>query len=347
MGYGALARHLGADQPFYGLQPRGLDGRGLLQTRVERMARHYLRAVRSVQPTGPYFLGGRCLGGLVAFEMARRLVADGQRVALLVILDSLGPSWELRQLPGGLPFDEVMNLALVRARSEGFDFGDVFQPAGERAFLEWLREPVAAWNGATVNRYLLEAYLNRPDVAAAYPSLEGEGVERVVDWGWVSGRREMGMSEALLPSPTGAAAALRTPRESRFAEARSRATRRMGDWVDVATRGRIRRFAPRRLERLGEISSSAAHRYRAGPYRGRIMLIRTEEFHDNVEIARWYGVESGGVDVCTVAGSHRSMLREPDVASLAATLEDCIDAALSPDRSPGDLAPATLETPPA
>jgi thioesterase domain-containing protein len=115
----------------------------------------------------------------------------------------------------------------------------------------------------------------------------------------------------------------------------------MGDWADVLTRGRIRRFAPRRLERLGEISSSAAHRYRARPYRGRITLIRSEEFHDNVEIARWYGVESGGVDVRTVAGSHRSMLREPDVASLAATLEDCIDAVLRDSRSSSRVAPAS------
>ena len=131
---------------------------------------------------------------------------------------------------------------------------------GERAFLEWLREPVASWNGATVNRYLLEAYLNRPDVQSAYPSLEREGVERVVDWGWVSGPSEMGMSKALLPSPTPAAAALSTPRGSPIADRRSRAARRVGDWADVLTRGRIRRFAPRRLERLGEISSSAARR---------------------------------------------------------------------------------------
>jgi thioesterase domain-containing protein len=116
--------------------------------------------------------------------------------------------------------------------------------------------------------------------------------------------------------------------------------RRVGDWADVATRGRVRRFAPRRLERLGEISSSAARRFRARPYGGRITLLRSEEFHDNVEIARWYGVESGGVDVRLVAGSHRSMLREPDVASLAATLEDCIDAVVLDTGSPEHVAPS-------
>jgi thioesterase domain-containing protein len=52
------------------------------------MAACYLEAVRSFQPVGPYFLGGYCFGGNVACEMARQLVAQGQRVALLVLLDS-------------------------------------------------------------------------------------------------------------------------------------------------------------------------------------------------------------------------------------------------------------------
>src|SRR5271169_4879378 len=66
-----LAGHLGADQPFYGIEPEGMDGRCFQRTTVEEMAENYLSEVRKVQPTGPYFLGGYCFGGLVAFEMAR------------------------------------------------------------------------------------------------------------------------------------------------------------------------------------------------------------------------------------------------------------------------------------
>ncbi len=326
VGYGALARHLSSDQRFYGLQPRGLDGRAALRTSVPGLARHYLHAVREVQPHGPYLLGGRCFGGLVAFEMARMLEARGEPVALLLVLDSIGPSWEPRTLPGGLPYDEVMNLARVRAGAEGFDLGDVFTADGAAAFLTWLREPVVSGGGAVVNRYLYEAYRARPDVQAVYPLLDEGDAARLVHWGWVSGRREMGMTEALLPPTDEPLVALPG---TRARDTLHHVAARAGDWADVATRGRVPRLAERRLRRLQEVASSAARSYRAGPYRGRITLVRTREFLDNVEVARWHGVDTAGVDEVVAAGSHRSMLREPDVAVLADLLQACIDGALA------------------
>jgi thioesterase domain-containing protein len=90
----ALADLLGPDQPFYALQPAGLDGHEPPQKQVEDMAAHYIREIRTVQPAGPYFLGGRCFGGLVAFEMAQQLTAAGEHVALLAIFDTiLLPEW--------------------------------------------------------------------------------------------------------------------------------------------------------------------------------------------------------------------------------------------------------------
>jgi amino acid adenylation domain-containing protein len=324
VGFGALARHLSPDQPFYALQPRGLDGRRLLQTSVTAMARHYVRAVRTVQPTGPYLLGGRCLGALVAYEMARQLETDGQEVTLLAILDSLGPHWKPRLLSNGFAFDPVMNLALLRARSVGVDFGDVFAPPGTNAFIAWLREPVIIDEQA-VSRYLFEAYQARPDVQRAYPNVPGQDVVRLIDWGWISGRREMGMHEELLPTPSAWASALRLPNASRMTAAR--VATRAGDWIDVATRGRLPVLAARRERRLQAIALEAAARYRAAPYQGRITLIRSEEYLGNVEIARWHGLATGGVEERLTAGTHRSMLREPDVGAVADCLEGCIDDA--------------------
>ena len=80
-----LARGLGEDQPFYAVQPHGLDG-GPIPQSIERMADSHLEAVRSVQPKGPYLLGGYCNGAAVAFEVARRLRVQGERVDLLVLL---------------------------------------------------------------------------------------------------------------------------------------------------------------------------------------------------------------------------------------------------------------------
>ena len=68
--YAPLARHLGSDQPFYGLQAAGLEGDQEPGDEVEAMAARYLAAVRAVQPHGPYRLGGWSFGGLVAFAMA-------------------------------------------------------------------------------------------------------------------------------------------------------------------------------------------------------------------------------------------------------------------------------------
>ena len=76
-----LSRAMGLDQPFYGLEPEGLDGRRVRRTTVEKMAEHYLTEIRRVQRQGPYFLGGYCFGGLVAFEMARQLEQQGDRAA--------------------------------------------------------------------------------------------------------------------------------------------------------------------------------------------------------------------------------------------------------------------------
>ncbi len=84
-----LAGRLGAEQPLYGLQSRGLlDGEAPHAT-IEEMAEHYLREMRQVRPAGPYLLGGWSLGGLIAFEMAQQLDRVGERPALLALLDAL------------------------------------------------------------------------------------------------------------------------------------------------------------------------------------------------------------------------------------------------------------------
>lgn len=88
--YRELALHLGSDQPFYGLQPQGLDGKQLPYTRVEDMAAHYIQQIQTIQPHEPYLIGGYSSGGIIAYEMARQLVMQGKKVALLVLFDTYG-----------------------------------------------------------------------------------------------------------------------------------------------------------------------------------------------------------------------------------------------------------------
>ncbi|QIR38206.1 amino acid adenylation domain-containing protein [Tolypothrix sp. PCC 7910] len=96
IGYQTLVRHLGTEQPVYGLQAQGLDGKQAPHTRVEDMASHYIQEIRTVQPHGPYLLGGFSSGGIIAFEMARQLVAQGDRVDLLAMFDTYNPSLYIR-----------------------------------------------------------------------------------------------------------------------------------------------------------------------------------------------------------------------------------------------------------
>ncbi|TDB98025.1 amino acid adenylation domain-containing protein [Actinomadura sp. 7K534] len=86
-GYLQFQRHLGPDQPIYGLQARAFT-RPDLPGSVAEMAEDYLEQVRAVRPSGPYHLAGWSLGGLVAYEMAVRLQAAGERVGLLALIDA-------------------------------------------------------------------------------------------------------------------------------------------------------------------------------------------------------------------------------------------------------------------
>jgi amino acid adenylation domain-containing protein len=88
VGFIELARHMKPDYPFYGLQSQGLDGKQALLTSIEAMAAHYLEEMRTVQPKGPYHIGGFSLGGVVAYEMARQLAVRGEEVGLLVLFDT-------------------------------------------------------------------------------------------------------------------------------------------------------------------------------------------------------------------------------------------------------------------
>jgi len=92
LGYRTLAQLLGAKQPFYGLQARGLDGRQEPLSKMETIASHYLEEVLSVRPEGPFLLGGYSFGAIVAFEMAQQLHARGHETVLLAIVDQEVPN---------------------------------------------------------------------------------------------------------------------------------------------------------------------------------------------------------------------------------------------------------------
>jgi thioesterase domain-containing protein len=69
--------------------------------------------------------------------------------------------------------------------------------------------------------------------------------------------------------------------------------------------------------------------YRAGPIAAPVALIRSEELRHDAQLARWYGVETGGIEEFYVNGSHLSMMREPDARFLAHRVEACVDLVMA------------------
>lgn len=99
-----LVRHIHSRRSIYGMQTKGVDGVDKPLDRIEDMAQFYLDAIREIQPRGPYVLMGYSLGGLVTLEMAQRLSENGERLSLLVMVDSYP---HFRYLPLGQRADVV------------------------------------------------------------------------------------------------------------------------------------------------------------------------------------------------------------------------------------------------
>jgi thioesterase domain-containing protein len=90
--YRALVRYLADDQPFFGLQPPGLDGQTQPLTRVEDLAAYFASQIREFRPVGPHVLAGYCAGGTLAFELARQLARDGAEIKFVALFHSPYPS---------------------------------------------------------------------------------------------------------------------------------------------------------------------------------------------------------------------------------------------------------------
>ena len=100
-GYSNLAAHLGTDQPVYGMEPYAFKSDRAVT--VEEMAVRYAKDLCAFQSKGPYYLGGYCFGGYVAYEMARYLEHQGKQVGLLLLIDSAAPNSGYERIPWWRP----------------------------------------------------------------------------------------------------------------------------------------------------------------------------------------------------------------------------------------------------
>jgi amino acid adenylation domain-containing protein len=175
--YVHLAHQLGANQPCYGLQARGLEEGQETHSRIEDMAAYYIEALRTVQAQGPYLIGGWSMGGVVAFEMAQQLHTQGQRVALLALLDARIPTadddladedFEMRLLVdfvryfglslapqdalARLPKQELMEHVLEHAKKAGLMPSDI-EVSHAEPFIELCKADFRATRNYVLHRY--------------------------------------------------------------------------------------------------------------------------------------------------------------------------------------------------
>ena len=149
--YRELARYLGSDQPFYGLQSQGLDGTCVPLTKIEDMATLYVKEIRRAQPHGPYFLGGYCGGGTIAFEAAQQLRAKGEQIALLALFDT--SNWS-KIHPPSLPANALY--ALQRFIFHAANFFKLDSDGKIKFFREkreTLRNRIPVWRGMLAARF--------------------------------------------------------------------------------------------------------------------------------------------------------------------------------------------------
>lgn len=189
--YRELARCIDPSRAAYGFEAVGLNERERCHTSVEEMAAYYLQELRSVQPEGPYLLAGSSFGGIVAYEMARRLSAEGHAVPLCALFDSPGPgrlperredeadvlSFLVRdwfqvspERLRGLSPDARLQLVLEEAERAGVEalFSDIER--GRRMLQVWManaeamyRYPAPRWEGGELQ------YFRAAEVAPGLP----------------------------------------------------------------------------------------------------------------------------------------------------------------------------------
>ena len=184
-----VARYLHPEQPVYALQPPPAE-----HTALEHIAEHYVREIRRTHPAGPYLIGGYCLGGCIAFEMARQLLDGGERVPLLMIIDSASPGTQPRE-PSAPPLlsrvrrlassppAEVLGKVKQRIRHGFSQLRARFVERVDPDALPRASVPTAFYDLATRHVNALRAYRPRPVGADAW-LLRSADDRFAPDMGW-------------------------------------------------------------------------------------------------------------------------------------------------------------------
>jgi aspartate racemase len=256
-----LVHHLEPHQPVYGLQSSGFDEGRPTHDRIGDMAAHYIQAMRTVQPEGPFFLCGFSLGGIIAFEIAHQLQAQGHQVALVALLDTC-VSCLPNYLKSPLPWPVLIRHKIWSVK--------------KAAQFHWGKIPFLS----LVRRRTSHRPNHRLNPRECLPTMAGHPTSFL---------QQMGAIETAV-----------------------------NDAPPV----------PDYLEGVITANLTAVKHYIPQTYSGKVTLFRATskpvQSFDPLTYG-WAALVVGGVEVLEVPGTHLTLLKEPHVQHLAASLSNCIN----------------------
>jgi thioesterase domain-containing protein len=215
LNYRVLAPALHREQPLYGLQATGIDGVARPLASIEAMASAYRRAIKTLQPDGPYLLGGGSLGGMIALEIAQQMLRDGDSVRLLVMFDTVGPGFYLRstnpvdrigqQLASHASSRALASAVWRRLRSRGVDLGRLLRCRASQLRGVPIGHELRYWYVTRAHLTAIQRYRPRPyggHIHLIRGSLEQTGPLSDHERGW-SGWASGGISVSIVEGQHG------------------------------------------------------------------------------------------------------------------------------------------------
>jgi amino acid adenylation domain-containing protein len=292
--YYSLMPYLGKDQPLYGIQDPGVHDSRIAFATVEEMARHYVEAVRVVQPQGPYHIIGWSSGGVVAYEMAQQFHREGQRVVLLAMLDTGAPA--------------VTRKARRRADEQ--------------------RSPVTS--GQTPRPRIIKVGSLKAGLRALFSTIANvlpyirDGLFLVIASAWQRGNRGAPKVSAMdyLRWSWFDLSRSRFLGRADVANVVAQDTRLLS----------VQLPSVRRILSLIAVHGRMARRYVPEPYPGRVTVFKASDSLRATDQERnaalgWDLLAEGGVDVRPVSGNHITLLTPPYVEGFAQVLRTCLEEA--------------------
>jgi amino acid adenylation domain-containing protein len=292
--YRYIAQYLGTDQPVYALQAQGLDGKTSPHNSIEEMAEEYIKRIRTVQPEGPYVVGGLSYGGMIALEVAQQLMAKGQPVALVAMFDTSGPDY-YKLLPPIPRLFSTLNYVLH------YTFPRFLQKSSEVGVQSIAKELLKRLKRFNEDNFNSQVIIKQSEIALNNTHQPSSNRKLSLEV-WIENFRQLIIKNSPLS----------------YAAQRMNVTDSEGS-VSLT------------LEQLHQKQEEARSAYQANSYKGKIAVFKATEqppgYYNDPQFG-WGEIAKGGLEIYDVPGFHVGVVESP---ILAEKLRICLDKASDND----------------